>query len=273
MLAELVTKEHVSSDSGLGIIHEKWKLTGHKVNPQASSTYKTFAEGQFSISYVDKSGTNGDYFKDTFMMGGKSIKGLQLGLGINGTIPAGLLGISYALSQASVDSTGSGTYPTVVDAMVSSGLIHTQAYSLWLDDKEASVGSVLFGGIDTDKYEGDLADIAIYPNAAGDYTRFTVALTGVTASSSTGTDVLTPDGYAIPAILDSGTSLTILPNDLTALIYQEFNVLIDDYYGPTVPCSTAQVDGTINFQFEGPNGPIIKVPAAEYVYPFATTLS
>ena len=33
-------------------------------------------------------------------------------------------------------------------------IINTVAYSLWLNDLDASTGSILFGGIDTEKYTG-----------------------------------------------------------------------------------------------------------------------
>lgn len=57
-----------------------------------------------------------------------------MGLGLNTTIPYGLIGIAYSNSVANVD-TGNGTiYPNLVDTLVNEGIIATQAYSLWLDD-------------------------------------------------------------------------------------------------------------------------------------------
>jgi hypothetical protein len=219
----------------------------------------------FDISYVDETGTTGDYFTDTVTIGTSTIKDVQLGLGTNGTIDTGLLGISYPINEASVDANGDGSYPTIVDAMVSSGLINTNAYSLWLDDIAASTGNVLFGGIDTDKYEGDLVNIPIYADDNGVFKAMTVALTSVGVTSPSGHDTLTPDGYAIAAILDSGTSLTLLPDDLAAAIFTEVGAIVDENYGVVVPCKVAAVTGTIDYQFEGVNGPTIKVPISEYV--------
>jgi hypothetical protein len=57
---------------------------------------------------------------------------------------------------------------------------------------EASTGSVLFGGIDTKKYTGDLISVEIYPselqNGQDVFTSFTVAFTSLSASSDSGTD-------------------------------------------------------------------------------------
>jgi hypothetical protein len=67
-------------------------------------------------------------------MSGATVKSLQMGLGLNTTIPYGLIGIAYSNSVANVD-TGNGTiYPNLVDTLVNEGIIATQAYSLWLDD-------------------------------------------------------------------------------------------------------------------------------------------
>ncbi len=63
----------------------------------------------------------------------------------------------------------------------------------------------MFGGIDTDKYHGDLARIQIYKDQQADnFTSFMVALTSVTAVSPSGTDALTSRELPIPVVLDSG---------------------------------------------------------------------
>jgi hypothetical protein len=57
---------------------------------------------------------------------------------------------------------------------------------------EASTGSILFGGVDTAKYSGNLISVQIYPsqlqNGQTVFTSFTVAFTSLSATSSSGTD-------------------------------------------------------------------------------------
>jgi hypothetical protein len=104
------------------------------VDSSKSSTFVDVERGGFNISYVDGSGSSGDYFQDTLVISGATLKNFEMGLGLSTTIPYGLVGIAYADSEANVD-TGNGTqYPNLVDAMVNQGIIATQAYSLWLDD-------------------------------------------------------------------------------------------------------------------------------------------
>lgn len=72
-----------------------------------------------------------------------------MGLATDTSIGTGIMGIGYNTSEANI-GTGNGTiYPNLPFAMANTGLIKSNAYSLWLNDLQASTGSVLFGGVDT----------------------------------------------------------------------------------------------------------------------------
>jgi hypothetical protein len=91
-------------------------------------------QDEFNISYVDGTGSAGDYFQDTFSIGGATISQFEMGLATSGTIGTGIMGIGYNNSEANVD-TGNGTiYANLPFALVDQGLIPTEAYSLWLND-------------------------------------------------------------------------------------------------------------------------------------------
>lgn len=91
-------------------------------------------KGGFNISYVDGTGSAGDYFQDTFRLGGATITNFQMGLALTTTIGTGIMGIGYNSSEANV-ATGNGTvYANLPYAMVDQGIINTEAYSLWLND-------------------------------------------------------------------------------------------------------------------------------------------
>lgn len=61
---------------------------------------------------------------------------MTMGLGLESDIPYGLVGVGYALNEAIVGQTRSGSsiYPNLPVQMVNEGLISTVAYSLWLND-------------------------------------------------------------------------------------------------------------------------------------------
>lgn len=107
----------------------------------------------------------GDYITDVFNIGGQSIKNLTMGVAQQASsVPTGIMGIGYDTNEAIV-SQGGDQYPNLVDVMVSQGLIQTRSYSLYLDDLEADTGSIIFGGIDSAKYQGQLAVLPIQPDA------------------------------------------------------------------------------------------------------------
>jgi len=248
-----------------------------------SSTFKVVAQGEFDITYADNSGAAGDYITDTFSIGGATIKALEMGLAYNTSSSTGVLGIGYDLNEASdsvtsPDPTSSDTsspfiYPSIIDTMVSQGLINSKAYSLYLDDLEASTGSIIFGGLDSDKYHGNLLQIPIVPdegqNDAPVYAEFSVAMSsfGITSQSGNTTNLTTPT-YQEAAILDSGTTVTYLPDRLVELILQLINGYDDSENSGNVYVDCAlrgNSSMTFNFGFGGANGVDIKVPVNELV--------
>jgi hypothetical protein len=142
------------------------------VDHEKSSTFEVNGPGGFEIVYVDNLTSTGDYFLDTFVIGGIPVDQFQMGLATNGTSIQGVLGIAFDTAEGNAD--GKFKYPNLVDTMVNESIIATQAYSLWLDDRckshcsvifitvltilAASTGSLLFGGVDTAKYDGNMAN-------------------------------------------------------------------------------------------------------------------
>ena len=109
----------------------------------------------------------------------------------------------------------------------------------------------------------------IQPDAqSGNITSFTVAWTSLTVTDpSSGTTTLTPDDFAAPAVLDSGTTLTGLPTDLYNQLAQFSGVVNDPNYGALVNCNISSYTGTLNYGFGGSGGPTINVPFYELAVP------
>jgi hypothetical protein len=109
----------------------------------------------------------------------------------------------------------------------------------------------------------------MYPSGTtGIVDRFTVAFTSLSITSPSGSDTLTAPDFAYPVVLDSGTTLTFVPDDLATAIYNEVGATYDDQVQAAVcDCALGGVQGTLDFQFAGAQGPIIKVPITEMVSP------
>ncbi|APA07434.1 hypothetical protein SS1G_12969 [Sclerotinia sclerotiorum 1980 UF-70] len=246
---------------------------GGSFDSSSSTTFHEVDRDAFNISYVDGTGSTGDYFQDTFSIGGATVKSFTMGLATDTSISIGIMGIGYNSSEANIQTGNGTTYPNLPNVLVSSGLINSNAYSLWLDDLQSSTGSILFGGIDTEKYVGDLVTVNVYPSSrGGSVTSFTVAWTSLSVQSSSGTDQLTAPSFAQPAILDSGTTITLLPDDVAAVIFEELGATVSQQLGAVVvPCSLAQKSGSINYGFGGVDGPTIKVDVSQLVLPLTTS--
>ena len=108
---------------------------------------------EFNISYVDGSGALGDYVSDTLDFGGVTLQDFQFGVGQSSTSQQGVLGIGYAINEVQVNRANLRSYPNLPLALVDTGHIKSNAYSLWLNDLDASTGAILFGGVNTAKYQ------------------------------------------------------------------------------------------------------------------------
>ncbi|KAK3698400.1 hypothetical protein LTR37_016970 [Vermiconidia calcicola] len=229
----------------------------------SSDTYH-YLNSDFNISYIDGSGSFGDYAEDTVRFGGITLKNQQFGIGYVSEVMQGIIGIGYPVNEVAV-TYGYDPYPNIPANLLEHDHINTNSYSLWLNDLDASEGSILFGGVNTEKYTGSLQSIPIIPVYDDIYAEFTIALTAVGANGENGALI---DNVAIGALLDSGSSLMYLPNDITQSVYNAVGAQYDSSSGAAfVPCSLADEPGTLDFTFSAPT---IRVPLNEIVLPAYT---
>lgn len=224
----------------------------------SSSTY-SFVNSDFNISYVDGSGSAGDYVKDVVTFGGTSLDDQQFGIGYTSSSLEGILGIGYPTNEVAVAYFGDSSYPNVPANLVEHGLINNNAYSLWLNDLDASTGSILFGGVNTGRYTGSLETVPMIKED-GIYAEFIIGLTAVGHNGNTGSIA---SNQAIPALLDSGSSLMYLPDSIAQDIFSAVGAQYDSREGAAVvDCSLANSADTIDFTFSSPT---IKVALSELV--------
>lgn len=206
---------------------------------------------------MDGSGATGDYVTDTLDIGGATLTGQQFGIGYESSASEGILGVGYQLNEVQAGRLGKPVYDNVPAKMVTENLISSNAYSLWLNDLNANTGNILFGGVDTDQFEGTLATLPIQ-QSSGEYAEFLIALTAVSLGSTT-----IASNQNVAVLLDSGTSLTYLPNAITSAIYQAVGATYDNSQGEAyVPCSFASNTTTLDYTFTSPT---ISISMAELV--------
>lgn len=244
-----------------------------KVDDSASTSFKVVDPNAFDISYLDGSQAQGDYVTDNFEIGGTSIKGLQMGFATDANLTRGIMGIGYTTNQASNDPRHPApfTYPSIIDTMVEQKLISTKAYSLYLDDLQSSTGSIIFGGLDSDKYHGNLLEVPLvpaqFPNGSVIYTTFTVALTSFSITDENGAETQLTNSKRYPVVLDSGTTITYLPDTVAGRLYSAIGA-VDDTENSGIVFADCKLNPSIkfNYQFGGSSGITIEVPLSELLF-------
>jgi Eukaryotic aspartyl protease len=241
-----------------------------------STSVTVIDQGGFQIQYFTAgSGVTGDYIADSFTIGKQTIKNLTMGLATQAvSVSTGIMGIGFDTNEALVASEeASGEpdpqpYANLIDEMKAQGLINVRSYSLYLDDLEADTGSIIFGGIDKAKFQGELGILDIQPDSqSGTYSTFGVILNSVGVTDNTGSTVLSTSNMPNVVILDSGTAFTIIPSDLLAELTTYFGAVNDETYGLIVRCDLGGKTGTLDYQFAGPTGPLVSVPFEELAVP------
>lgn len=256
---------------------EPCKASGTYKN-NASSTYR-YVNSDFYIRYGSFVYASGDYGIENFQIGGKfplrfilklgaQINHLQFGIAFNGNATVAVMGIGYPSTEAIVlPPTYGAPYPNLIDEMFAQGIVASRTYSLYLNDIDASTGTILFGGIDLKRFTGTLHTFPLNKGSSGEVSAFWITLTGISITPPLGSLVTIGASidYPFNVLLDSGTTFILLPAVIVTAIAAEFGAELDPgasglYILPN--CSSQFAHGSITFTFSGFK---IRVPYSEFV--------
>lgn len=204
-----------------------------------SSTTRAQVNDQFKIAYEDGSRASGDFITDVIRIGQQPVDNVRIGLALESNRDSGVLGIGYALNEANVIQHGKqlqDTYPTLFERLFSSKLIKIMASSIWWDDP--SSGSLLFGGVDTAKFSGNLITLPIVKEN-GRYQHLKVELSDIKlpgVSRSHDPSEIIKRGPII-VFFDTGSVATYFPSWLTYEVWDAVGAGSLDIDGfPFVKC-------------------------------------
>ncbi|KAK3374794.1 aspartic peptidase domain-containing protein [Podospora didyma] len=203
---------------------------------------------------------NISYVVDTVSLAGSAmgLEKVQFGVA-TGTEDhfSGILGIGYGVDVAT-------PYRNFVDELQTQNVTKVKAYTLALGSKESKEGVIVFGGVDTSKFGGPLAKLPIIPatQSPDQVPRFWVNMKNISITPpNQNTQVYT--NSSMPVFLDSGSTMTLLPPNLTRAIAKDFGVDGPDANGFfRIDCGLTNVNGSLNFAFEGLN---VRVPYKELI--------
>ena len=159
------------------------------------------------------------------------------------------MGIGFPTLEVAVVKNEGQPYANIPMKMVSEGLINTAVYSLWLDDIFSSTGNILFGGVDQDKYIGDLKTLPIVKDQ-DELVEMLVPLSGLSiVDGSKNSSALS---QPITVLLDSGSTLSYLPEDTASQIYNAVGATYDQQSGAALcNCDVSNSSTTLDFLFDG----------------------
>ncbi|KAK8135773.1 acid protease [Apiospora sp. TS-2023a] len=238
-------------------------------DPNQSSTARNLAQG-FSIQYGSGS-ASGTYYTDDIFISGAKITDQQFGVAnTSDLVWFGIMGLGRGKGNGFLN------YNTVLDSVVAQGFANSRLFSLDLGSQGApgSVisGEIVFGGVDTNKYAGNLVKVEIDP-ADSHYAVLFTGLTHRPPTAQTANPVLSTF-TSFPVIVDSGTTLSLLPQALVEALAAQFpGATSDGHGGYKVPCLYQQQPGTVSFSlatsFSGSAGTsniTINLPYAEFIW-------
>ena len=137
------------------------------------------------------------------------------------------------------------------------------------NDLQSDAGNILFGGIDKKKFSGKLATLPLIAETltgSRSVTSFNVKIEGFDVKDPDGKVTVNMPNLDSEAILDSGSTISLLPDDQVQELWDEFGVLsFSDVLAPFIDCAYAgsKGDGYIfEFRFSGKT---IRVPMEEMV--------
>ncbi|GME89027.1 unnamed protein product [Ambrosiozyma monospora] len=168
---------------------------------------------------MDNTNCSGWYGFETVFLGNKSIEinNVSIGVSDEATQNYGLLGLGYKTQT-----------DTLTMSMVDQGLIHHNAYSVYLGSSNvfdnghtSDEGSILFGAIDHANYIGSLTLLPIAsPNDNVNVVLNTLSIANLT----TGSNKTLATGHS-PALFDTGTTHLVIPQEIYDALIDQIEVL------------------------------------------------
>ena len=226
---------------------------------ESASTSKAVIDHDFSTQYVSGEKVTGDDLTDTFYVAGQYLDFVQFGVASDST-GEGVFGHGYSLGEAVARDDKKKIYPTIVDAMVRKNMINLKAFSMWLDNPK--IGHILYGGIDTAKFLGQLITVPVVPSRWDKLDAFVINLMDVQFSDQAKPMKLPLDTFPFPVTLDSGSTATFLPINLVREIHRVLQITEPgSLENGLISCSLMQSDLTLDFAFGTTAKPaMIKIP-------------
>ncbi|KAI2631214.1 aspartic peptidase domain-containing protein [Xylaria nigripes] len=233
-------------------------------DPALSRTSRKVGDRGFSITYGSGS-VSGDFYKDDVYISGVKIEAQQFGVANSSDLVwFGIMGLGHGLGNGFID------HPLVVDSLAAQGLTNTKLFSLDLGGQInpgiGATGEMVFGGVDTNKYAGLLKKVPTEPSDP--HYKVTLNSLAHRAPGDWASKSFTDTNFPLPVIVDSGTTLSLLPESIVTKIAAQFpGAKPDGNGGYQVDCAYQGKDGSVDFMFSAATGTVtVSVAYRDFIW-------
>lgn len=222
---------------------------------EKSKTFlKNDTDSKFGIAFGDGTKASGFWGTDKISVFDHTFDA-SFGLATENDVVSEILGIGLPQGETTVhgvDADGNlyPTYTNFPQLLKDNALIERVAYSLWLDGAVGGNGTLLFGGVDHSKYQGNLTVVPIVNDGsipvAKKPTSLSVILHQAKLSDS---DSGFEKNIEEPVLLDTGSTLCVLPSHFVDSLGKALGGSYSDKLQVyEVDCDNT---GTVSFNFSG----------------------
>lgn len=186
----------------------------------ASSSFKDLDIGRFYISYSDESFADGFWANEKLQINGIDVSSLQFGVADYATVPVGgVLGLGFPRRESvrGYENATNTFYPNFPQVLKNDGVISVASYSLFLNEVDSDLGSILFGAVDPTRYTGSFCTFPMvneYPDVVDKPATLAITLQALGAKSDNSCKYQTVTTVKQPVLLDSGTTLMTAPPEI-----------------------------------------------------------
>ncbi|RKP02536.1 hypothetical protein CXG81DRAFT_24823 [Caulochytrium protostelioides] len=173
-------------------------------------------------SYVDGTVVSGTFANDTVSIAGTPISAnaaiFGVATGLSGSLAnatAGIVGMGFtppAALLANASPNAGNTAPTLLDSFIAKGALSSRYFAFWTDETDAG-GALDLGALDTAKYSGPIEWLPV--SKLGGYAVYWQVVMNALRIADASDSRTTVNANAV---LDTGTSLTIIPAALAEKI-------------------------------------------------------
>lgn len=204
-----------------------------------SSTFHLNSSDPFSITYGDGTGAQGNFCQDTIGISGTDVvlKNANFAYAPDSMTYPQVCGIGLVENESS-----NNIYQNFPAQLKAQGQIAANLYSIYMGSNSKD-GRIIFGGVDHSKYSGKLQKVPLKSDHQFIVNLDSVSFNGDSLYSS-----------SLDVLLDSGTTIMLLPGDLVNSMAAAIDPSHDNL---AVDCSKMDNDKSFQFTF---SGAVIDVP-------------